>query len=95
MGKCEVGVAFGLSYFCPFVMHVMREAWAMSKPDVHTHLGLEAGILGGLDLCFFFFYSLGMYVAGAMGDRLPIRLLLFGGLGLSAGLLATVRRISR
>jgi len=91
MGKGEIAMAFGLSYFCPFVMHITREVWAMSKPDVHADLGLDTATLGGLDLCFYFFYSVGMYAAGAMGDRLPLRLLLFGGISLSAGLIALVR----
>lgn len=84
-------MAFGLSYFCPLVMHTMREVWAMSKSDVHADLGLDAGTLGSLDLCFYFFYSVGMYAAGALGDRLPLRLLIFGGLALSAGLLTLVK----
>lgn len=90
MGKCEMAVAFGLSYCCPFVLHVLRESWAISKPDVHADLGLDSAILGGLDFCFYFSYSMGMYLAGAMGDRLPIRLLISGGLALGAVLLSIV-----
>ena len=96
MGKWPIVVAFVLTYLCPFVMHALRESWAMvsptqSKPDVHRSLGFDGAILGGLDFCFFLFYSGGLFIAGALGDRFSIRLLLFAGLALSATMLSIVR----
>lgn len=56
----------------------------MVKPDVEDSLGFGQTLLGVIDFTFLAFYSLGLYVAGYLGDNWPIKKVLLIGMVISA-----------
>ena len=75
---CYQALIFFLCYFGFSILHNTREVWSFLKDDLQDD-GYSKGQLGALDLFFLFFYSVGLYIAGALGDNFNIRFILFGG----------------
>lgn len=45
----------------------------MSKLYVHQDLGFSTTVIGSFDTVFLFFYALGNFVSGNLGDRFSAR----------------------
>lgn len=56
----------------------------MVKPEVKDSVGFGQTLLGVIDFSFLAFYSLGLYVAGYLGDKMPIKKVLLVGMIVSS-----------
>lgn len=64
-------------YFC-------RHAFYVVKPELTSDLGIDASALGDVGMVYLVAYTAGQFISAAVGDRTGPRVLLLGGMGLSA-----------
>lgn len=66
------------------VLYMMRLNISLALPSLGEDLGFAFETLGGITSAFFWSYAIGQLINGWLGDRVPIRWMVFLGLLLSA-----------
>lgn len=77
-------VIFAATFFTMVSRHSALAGWAMSKQKVHSNLGFSTTVIGSFDTVFLFFYALGNFVCGSLGDRYSARIVVPIGLTVAA-----------
>ena len=72
--KTFIGVF--LAYFSN---HLMREAYIVLKEDIHKNSKISPEALGLIDLIFFLFYSIGLFILGFFADFISKKFLIICG----------------
>ena len=70
---------FILTYLSYGSIHVYREFWSLSKPEIEDNTGKyhsSKQLLSDVDTMNFMVYGLAQFITGAMGDEFPLRIIL-------------------
>lgn len=71
---CRRTVVFTVSFMAMVARHACLTSWSMVKQDVGDSLGFSVTILGAFETTYLFFYAIGNFICGSLGDRFPLRL---------------------
>ena len=78
--KTQLQIAmFAMCYLSYSTIHIYREFWAISKPVIEANVDkyhTSKSILSDVDTVNFMVYGLATFVAGAVGDAYPPRIIL-------------------
>lgn len=78
-----IGILFFLCFGVYFSTYIGRLNYSASLAEIIHSEGFSKGSAGMIGTVFFFAYGAGQLISGFLGDRLPCRYLVFGGLGIS------------
>lgn len=78
-----IGFLFFLCFGVYFSTYIGRLNYSASLAEIIHSEGFSKGSAGMIGTVFFFAYGAGQLISGFLGDRLPCRYLVFGGLGIS------------
>ena len=66
-------------YFLYGTFHACRTSWSMMKTEIAEKTSFDKWTQGTFDTTFLISYASGLYIAGYVGDRIPLKLFLIGG----------------
>lgn len=76
---------FAVTFGAMVTRHACLSSWSISKTDVHEQQGFSKQELGYFDTSFLFFYAIGNFIAGVLGDKYPLRCVTPAGMLISTG----------
>jgi sugar phosphate permease len=83
--KLWQGAMFAVTFLAMVTRHACLSAWAISKTNVHDEEGFSKPELGYFDTSFLFFYAIGNFISGVLGDNFPLRYVTAGGMLIATG----------
>lgn len=75
---------FGATWLCYAGFYFARKPFSIVKSSLGAELGFDASALGAIGAAYLVAYTVGQFVAGALGQALGPRVLLLGGMAVSA-----------
>lgn len=88
---CRRMVVFTVSFMAMVARHACLTSWSMIKQDVGDELDISVTILGAFETTYLFFYAIGNFICGSLGDRFPLRVVVPCGIFLAAAAYGGVR----
>lgn len=82
--KWQAGM-FAITFTSMVTRHACLSAWAISKTNVHRDEGFSKSELGFFDTSFLFFYAIGNFISGSLGDKFPIKYVTAVGMMIATG----------
>lgn len=76
---------FAATWLCYAGFYFCRKPFSIVKSTMGKELGFDATALGAIGAAYLLAYTIGQFVAGALGQRLGARALLLGGMAVSIG----------
>lgn len=78
-------VMFTVTFLAMVSRHACLTAWSISKTNIHDAEGFSKSQLGYFDTSFLFFYAIGNFISGSLGDNFPLRFVTAGGMLVATG----------
>mmetsp|Transcript_10592 Transcript_10592/g.20421 ORF Transcript_10592/g.20421 Transcript_10592/m.20421 type:complete len:470 (+) Transcript_10592:232-1641(+) len=76
---------FTVTFLAMVTRHACLASWSISKTNVHDEEGFSKAELGYFDTSFLFFYAIGNFISGVLGDNYPLRFVTAGGMIIATG----------
>ncbi len=66
-------------YLLYAIFHAVRTSWSYMKKEITTETGYDSVTQSWFDSSFLLAYAAGLYLSGYLGDRIDLKVFLFGG----------------